>query len=261
MNQSNPISDDRQFYIRFRGRTLGPFGVEKLMSLRARGQFSRAHEVSTDKQHWSPASILDEILAPAQGAPQARGSANRVANEVASRNLEEAPAKPSMPGANWHFNIGGELNGPVSIVDLRAMIHSGKLHTTDFVWKDGMPEWVPISQIPELQPPPQSAPPMPLQAAPQLHYDGIHRTSGLAVASLVMGIIGLVTPFFVFNLLATVFGAASLKAIARSTVPLGGRGMALSGLILGILGLAFWAIFILFWFGWLAVVISAFGMR
>jgi hypothetical protein len=62
-------------------------------------------------------------------------------------------------------------------------------------------------------------------------------------------------------LFLSIFGAAALKAIARSRITLGGRGMALSGLILGIIGLIFWVIFVLFWFGLLASFLAAAGIR
>lgn len=75
----------------------------------------------------------------------------------------------------------------------------------------------------------------------------ISRTSGLAVASLVLGILSWIpifplmlgslelTIFFVTicAILAVIFGHVSRKEIRRSAAELRGRGMALTGLILG----------------------------
>ena len=257
MSESGPRKD-QTYFIRNRGQVLGPFSIDKLKSLRARGQFSRVHEISLDRQNWKPASALDEVIGPsrpARGDPLTNAAeAARVA-AASEAHLEAG----TPPGATWHFNIGGEQQGPVSTMELRGLISQGKLHDNDYVWKEGMSDWLTVSQVPELRPAPVQMPASVVQTP--LHDDGIHHTSGLAVASLVMGIVGLVTPFFIFNLLATVFGAAALKAIGRSRVALGGRGMALTGLILGIIGLIFWAIFLMFWFGVLASIMTAAANR
>ena len=55
-------------------------------------------------------------------------------------------------------------------------------------------------------------------------------TNGMAVASLVLGIAGLVFPIFICSLLAIIFAAVAKKHP-------GGRGMATAGLVLGIIGI------------------------
>ena len=67
------------------------------------------------------------------------------------------------------------------------------------------------------------------------------RTSGLAVSSLVLGIVGF---FFVTAILAVVFGHVSLSQIKRSLGAVTGRGMAIAGLVLGYLWLAFFVVII-----------------
>jgi hypothetical protein len=59
-------------------------------------------------------------------------------------------------------------------------------------------------------------------------------TSGLATASLVLGIVGVLGGWCMFGIpciLAVVFGHAALPATKDGTV--GGRGMAVAGLVLG----------------------------
>lgn len=60
------------------------------------------------------------------------------------------------------------------------------------------------------------------------------KTSGMAIASLIFGILFL----FPLNILAIVFGHISLSQIKKSAGRLGGRGIAIAGLVLGYLGLA-----------------------
>ncbi len=89
---------------------------------------------------------------------------------------------------------------------------------------------------PDRTPPPTpgGSPPLPLPPASQ------PQTDGLAVASLVLGIVGLVLTITIWigpvcDVLAIVFGA-----MARRRLPEGApsRGMATAGFILGIVGLA-----------------------
>ena len=69
--------------------------------------------------------------------------------------------------------------------------------------------------------------------------NGPARTSGLAIASLVLGIIWLCG---LGSLLATIFGAVALSQISRSRGQLEGKGLAIAGLVLGILGLSLFAL-------------------
>ena len=63
------------------------------------------------------------------------------------------------------------------------------------------------------------------------------RTNGLAVASLILGIVGLLIQFFgIVNILAIVFGFVAKGQIDRGQGE--GRGMAIAGIVLGFIGLA-----------------------
>jgi len=68
------------------------------------------------------------------------------------------------------------------------------------------------------------------------------RTSGLAIAALIMGILGI-------SLLAIIFGAIAMSQTSKDP-NLKGRGMAVAGLVLGILGMVavvFWIIAAAVW--------------
>ena len=71
----------------------------------------------------------------------------------------------------------------------------------------------------------------------QQPYGGVQRTEGLAVASLVLGIAGLVVCPLICSVLAIVFGTQAKNKI-RQNPSLQGEGMAQAGFILGIIGLA-----------------------
>ena len=61
------------------------------------------------------------------------------------------------------------------------------------------------------------------------------KTSGMAIASFIFGLLFL---FFPLSILAVVFGHISLSQIKNSAGRLGGKGLAIAGLVLGYLGIA-----------------------
>jgi uncharacterized membrane protein YvbJ len=68
------------------------------------------------------------------------------------------------------------------------------------------------------------------------------RTSGMAVAALVLGILGI-------SILAIIFGAIGISQTGKDP-NLKGKGMAVAGLVLGILGMIgvfIWIIAVIFW--------------
>ena len=48
------MNKESQYYVRWMGRITGPFALEDLREMLARGQVSRHHQVSQDKDHWHP---------------------------------------------------------------------------------------------------------------------------------------------------------------------------------------------------------------
>ncbi len=57
-----------RYYIRFRGRKLGPLTVDRLHALAKRGRFARHYEVSTDGKRWMPAADYPELFPDSSGA-------------------------------------------------------------------------------------------------------------------------------------------------------------------------------------------------
>ena len=97
--------------------------------------------------------------------------------------------------------------------------------------------------------PPQQYPQFPGQAPGGYQAYGMpfviaQRNSGLAVASMVLGIVGIVLfcLFAIPCLLATIFGGIALGQINKGDGSIGGRGMAIAGLVLGIIGIVLFVI-------------------
>ena len=66
------------------------------------------------------------------------------------------------------------------------------------------------------------------------------RTDGLSIAAMVCGIVGLVSPGagIILSILAIIFGGVGMGRTRRNP-ELRGRGMAITGLVLGIVGVVF----------------------
>jgi len=123
-----------------------------------------------------------------------------------------------------YFIIGGDGKqyGPVSADLLRQWVADGRLNHESRVMADGG-QWQPLGAFPELATVthgPATAGPVP--AAPQ-------KTSGLAIASLVLGILGFCT-YGITALVGLILGIVSLKKIKRSNGTIGGRGLAIAGI-------------------------------
>jgi|SRR5438105_4742858 hypothetical protein len=94
----------------------------------------------------------------------------------------------------------------------------------------------------EGQPPPMP----PMQGPPPSYYYGLPQvarqsTNGLAVASLVLGIVWV---YWIGSILALVFGYIAKRQIDQSNGAQGGRGLAVAGIVLGWVGVGFLTLFI-----------------
>jgi S1-C subfamily serine protease len=128
------------WYVRARGRILGPFSWSQLQGLRDRGQLVGFHEVSRDKQNWSGAASLTELFGAATSA--APGGSHAVSSVSVATPVAE----------DWYYNQGGSAAGPISAQRLVSYIRAGQITADTLVWKDGLPTWLPVRNLPELVP-------------------------------------------------------------------------------------------------------------
>jgi uncharacterized membrane protein YphA (DoxX/SURF4 family) len=144
------------------------------------------------------------------------------------------------------------------MIDRVAM---GEISPTDLAWCEGMADWLPVSEIPQLKveapvreeipaAPVGSSAPSPYQAPmaaapsamPSQMTQGQPPAQGLAIGSLVCGILSLIGCCFwplagPLAIVAIVLGLVTLSKVKANPAAVGGKGMAKAGLITGILGL------------------------
>lgn len=51
----------------------------------------------------------------------------------------------------WYYSKNGTQLGPVPQSELASKLASGEVSSSDLVWKDGMADWIPASQVSELR--------------------------------------------------------------------------------------------------------------
>jgi predicted Zn finger-like uncharacterized protein len=162
---------------------------------------------------------------------------------AAALTVPKAP--PAKADKQWYYQDGAKQRGPVSWAELKRMAADGDLSPEDLVWGEGMPAWIEARLIPKLFPREEDdGPPEP---APSRRASG---TSGKAIAALVLGLVSLflVVLVPVINLWALTCGLSVVSAllvigvlvlslvsfgdIKRSRGRLGGKGLAVAGLLI-----------------------------
>ena len=57
-----------------------------------------------------------------------------------------------MANGEWFYAHGNEQQGPVAPQAFQDMVRGGQIKPTTLVWRQGMPNWAPAGQVPELSP-------------------------------------------------------------------------------------------------------------
>ncbi len=165
----------------------------------------------------------------------------------------------------YYSNDGTNQQGPA---DLDGLRQAGITRQT-LVWRDGMPGWTPAGDVQELAELFADANPAielsytskPNTVEPQvpdgpLSYQGqypnqVQTANGMAIASMVLGIVGILSVFcycfgLIPSILAIIFGHIAKGQIRRGQGS--GDGMALAGLILGYITVVFTVVALIFFF-------------
>jgi len=170
----------------------------------------------------------------------------------------------------WFYGKEGQQYGPIDEATLRARIATGEVGPRDLIWSEGMASWTPLIQLPQFGAGaavpsqsleeegdlgvPEGVPASSPYAPPMANLGGVSYppgpalpvTNGLAIASMVCGILSIVFFCFCggifFGIPAVICGHLGLSALNQPENVQQGRGMAIAGLICGYIGLAFFVI-------------------
>lgn len=229
------------YYIRSQGRVQGPFTVKVLQGMAKRRKFGRSFQVSTDKKTWAPATEYPGLLPK---RPERKVRIRKIEKKTSDSEAETEHTEPGgyelqqggeqtagtddaaiSNDGEWYYALEDNPLGPVSFTDLQTLVSHGKLTSDHFVWRDGMDDWVEADRVPNLMG----------EAAEPSALAGGATVAPLALASLILGLLGTNILFVIGSVAAVVCGHLALNQIRDSDDALGGRGMAVAGLILGYL--------------------------
>ncbi|MGB6223501.1 GYF domain-containing protein [Haloferula sp.] len=176
--------------------------------------------------------------------------------------------------SQWYYAHDGKQSGPVPISELQRLAANGQFDPEkDLVWQEGLPDWKPASTVPELSslipgatppaataaptgaapagPSPYQSPstpsPQPTGPAPM---SNLPPSNGLAIASLVCGLVAFLSCFLwclsmPLAIAAIVTGHMASYKIRQDPARFTGKGLSRTGLITGYLGLILSVVFIL----------------
>jgi TM2 domain-containing membrane protein YozV len=140
------------YWVRYKGRSIGPYALDRVRQMVRKGQVGRSHDVSTDGASWVPATSFPEIFEPpAAFAPTvAQAAATAVAQPQPIAVAPVTEAGPPAEAAIWYYAVDGAQQGPMPRSQVVGLIRSGRLSRGDLVFRSGMADWTAAAEAPEL---------------------------------------------------------------------------------------------------------------
>jgi hypothetical protein len=245
-----------EWYVRSRGKVLGPFDFRQLEILRNQKRLAKFDEVSRgDRRSWAVASTFPELFPTA-------GSVGAAPDAGAGEGDYSIEALPEIEPPSWYYMTPQGSSPLMTLSGMIRLVGSGVVQPETLVWTADMPDWMPARSVPALgvfRPAAPSAAtassevPAPTVAAkPQ-------GGTGFSVASFILGLLGLMSGILAFVIPTVVYGSSRNRELVGIvfivvlviwavlgflSVTFGTIGMGISGLILGILSLTGLAILI-----------------
>lgn len=220
--------ENQELYVRRRGRVEGPWPLEKIRSEIKLRKLGRHDELSFDGEQWISASKFGDLFpkTTVRSKNADGGASDEQAGEVNA-------AKP------WHCYIGEEKRGPMSQQELENLIRDGSLVLDDLVWRDGFVDWLELEKVGEFAHLFEPSSRISSDSADEtriVNEDELwrrKRTSSLAVWGMILSFLppaccGATTIGVILCIMA-------LVAIRKNKEELGGGGLAITGIIVGII--------------------------
>jgi hypothetical protein len=142
----------------------------------------------------------------------------------------------------------GREYGPITADQLRAWIAEGRADAQTQARAEGAGQWKPLTEFLEFAQALAGAPPGWPSPGP-ISMPVTPRTNSLAVTSLIMGLLSITCGMcccygFPFNVLGIIFSLVALSQIRNDPYSQQGKGLAIAGLVLSLLGIVSAALFL-----------------
>lgn len=136
---------------------------------------------------------------------------------------------------DYHIARNGQQLGVFSEGQVQENLSNGTFEPTDLAWQEGMTDWKPLSEVCPGGEAGVTPPPVPAPSVASFTVMSPPKNSGLAIASLGCGI----ASFFTCGLTGLpgiICGHQALSRIRQSPGTIGGKGMAIAGLVTSYFG-------------------------
>lgn len=209
--------DERPYFYRVRGRTLGPVPLRHMRQLAQRAQIGRATDVSRDGLQWGKAADCPEIFdgGGANGGFGGPPPADPLAMTVST------PAMTAPASQQWYYAKGGVQKGPVDLSTLQQMVATGQLGPSDHVFPEDGTDWMTVSSVPMLSGGMGVGAPVVNVTVPAGSSAPAEGTNGLAIAGFILSLVGCPPLGLILSLVA-------LNGKNKAN-----RGLAIAGAIIG----------------------------
>jgi membrane protease subunit (stomatin/prohibitin family) len=101
-------------------------------------------------QYQAATAMTDAAKNPGAGGSMAMGVGMMMANQVGGVTAGAMASPPPVPGATIFVAVDGQQTGPFDAEALKIQIKSGRLTRESLVWKEGMAQWSPASDLAEV---------------------------------------------------------------------------------------------------------------
>jgi len=195
-------SEFDSFFVRIRGKTLGPYGCAAMQQMASRNQITKNTDVSCDGVNWNKAVDFPVLF---------EGS-------------KDFKPKKEM----WSFSLKGvQQQTQVELTLLQQYIASGTVLPQDLVWKVGWVDWIAIESVAEL------AVFIPSQG---IAFENNNPPNFLVDPQIQKGSNGFAIAGFVLSLCCNpCFLGLIFSSIALASKNKNNRGLAIAGFVIGLL--------------------------
>lgn len=210
--------DDRPYFYRVRGRTLGPVPLRQMRQLAQRAQIGRMTDVSRDGLQWGKAADCPEIF-DAGGAADGGFGGPPPVDPLAM--TVSAPAVTTTASPQWYYAKGGVQKGPVDLSTLQQMVATGQLAPSDHVFPEDGTDWMTVSSVPLLAGGVGAGAPVVNVTMPAVSSSPSETSNSLAIAGFILSLVGCPPLGLILSLVA-------LNGKNKAN-----RGLAIAGAIIG----------------------------
>jgi TM2 domain-containing membrane protein YozV len=172
------------YYVRVRGRVLGPYTLDRASQMAKKAQIGRSHEMSLDGEAWCPASEFPEIFDRSLGTPDVPSQLMPPFGGQYPPGAAVPQANPAPTGPLWYYTLRGQQQtAAIPESALINLIATGQVGADDHVWCETMASWDVVSRVPRLASFALPSAPAAADAGSQAAWPVVHRTASASADS------------------------------------------------------------------------------